>query len=183
MGGMVDRRSLTMKDMWGAVAILVISLVVVLGLMGTIGFGNDTDGGETPTADVVGGFQNSAAALKLPLLVPRGLPADWTPNSFGQTDPLTAGGTRTVVRGGWLTSDGRFVGLVQSTDPADLLVANEIGTGLTSNAVVTAGGADWNVYPGLRAEVAWVRTVGPISVMINGSAGDADFRTLADSLG
>jgi hypothetical protein len=183
MGGMVDRRSLTMKDMWGAVAILVVSLLVVLGLMGTIGFGNDTDNGETPTADVVGGFSNSAAALQLPLLVPRGLPTDWQPNSFAQTDPLTAGGTRTVVRGGWLTPDGRFVGLVQSTDPADVLVANEIGTGLTSNAVVSAGGTDWSVYPGLRDEVAWVRTAGPVSVMINGSATGDDFRTLADSLG
>lgn len=179
---MVDRRSLTMKDMWGAVGILAVVLVVVLGLMGTIGFGNDTENGETPTADVTGGLQKSAAALELPLEIPQGLPADWQPNSFAQTDPFTAGGTRTVVRGGWITGSGRFVGLIQSTDtPADL-IGNEIGPGLTSNALVQAGGVEWDVYPGQRSEVAWVRDAGPIRVMITGSASEDDFRILADSI-
>lgn len=182
MGDMVDRRSLTMKDMWGAVGILAVVLVVVLGLNGTIGFGNSTDNGQTPVADVTGGLQKSAAALKLPLEIPQGLPADWQPNSFAQTDPFTAGGTRIVVRGGWITESGRFVGLVQSTDsPADL-IGNEIAQGLTSKAVVQAGGVDWDVYPGQRSEVAWVHAAGPIAVMITGSASEDDFRTLADAL-
>lgn len=182
MGGMVDRRSLTMKDMWGAVAVLVVSLVVVLGLMGTIGFGNDMNSGETPTADVTAGLTKSAAALQLPLAIPEGLPADWQPNSFAQTDPFTSGGTRTVVRGGWITGSGHFIGLVQSTDAADVLVADEFGSGRTSSAVVPAGGVDWSVYPGARSESAWVRTAGPISIMITGSAPEDDFRTLADSI-
>lgn len=182
MGLMVDRRSLTMKDMWGAVGILAVVLVVVLGLNGTIGFGNSTDNGETPVADVTGGLQKSAAALELPLEVPQGLPAEWQPNSFAQTDPFTSGGTRTVVRGGWITDGGRFVGLVQSTETPDQLVASEFGSARTSTAVVSAGGVDWSSYPGARSEVAWVHQAGPISVMITGSAAEDDFRILADAL-
>ncbi|MEO5833701.1 MAG: DUF4245 family protein [Nakamurella sp.] len=179
---MVDRRSLTMKDMWGAVGVLAVVLVVVLGLMGTIGFGNDTKNGETPVADVTGGLQKSAAALRLPLLIPQGLPADWQPNSFALTDPFTDGGTRTVVRGGWITGSGRFVALIQSTDsPADL-IGNEIGPGLTSRAVVAAGGLDWDVYPGQRSEVSWVHAAGRLAVMITGSASEDDFRILAESI-
>jgi hypothetical protein len=179
---MVDRRSLTMKDMWGAAAVLVVTLLVVLGLMGTISFGNDMDGGETPTADVTGGLQKSAAALELPLEIPAGLPADWQPNSFVQTDPVTSGGGRTVVRGGWITGSGRFIGLIQSTEAPDVLVAAEFGTGRTSTAVINAGGEDWSVYQGARTEAAWVRSAGPISVLITGSAAEEDFRALAGSL-
>ncbi|WP_157970697.1 DUF4245 domain-containing protein [Nakamurella deserti] len=179
---MVDRRSLTMKDMWGAVAVLAVALVVVLGLMGNIGFGNDTDDGQTPTADVVGGFQRSAAALQLPLAVPRGLPAEWQPNSFYQTDPATTGGTASRIGGGWLTAEGRFVTLIQSTATPDVLAAEVFGGGRTSTAVVQAGGTEWSSYPGAREEVAWVRTAGPVTLLITGSASEADFRILADSI-
>ncbi len=180
---MVDRRSLTMKDMWGAVGVLVGSLVLVLGLMGIIGFGNDTSTGATPTADVTGGLQKSAAALNLPLKVPAGLPADWQPNSFVQTDPFTAGGDRTVVRGGWITGSGRFITLIQSTETPPVLISREIGAASTSRSVVQAGGAAWDVHPGQRSEVAWVHAAGPIAVMITGSAPDSDFRILADAIG
>ena len=128
------------------------------------------------------GLQKSAAALELPLEIPQGLPADWQPNSFAQTDPFTAGGTRIVVRGGWITENGRFLGLIQSTDSPTDLIANEIKAGLTSRAVVQAGGVEWDVYPGQRDEVAWVRAAGAISVMITGAASEDDFRVLAASL-
>jgi hypothetical protein len=182
MGVMVDRRSLTMKDMWGAVAVLVVALVVVLGLMGNISLGNDSDNGETPTADAVGGFQRSAAALQLPLAVPQGLPAEWQANSFYQTDPATAGGTATRIGGGWLTGEGKFITLIQSTSAPDVLAADVFQGGRTSTAVVQAGGAEWSSYPGARDEVAWVRTAGPVTLLITGSASEDDFRTLADSI-
>ncbi len=178
---MVDRRSLTMKDMWGAVAVLVVALVVVLGLMGSISFGNDRDGGETPTADVVGGFQRSAAALQLPLAVPEGLPTEWQPNSFYQVDPATAGGTAARIGGGWLTGSG-FITLVQSTSAADVLTADLFQGSRTSTAVVQAGGAAWSSYPAARDEVAWVRSAGPVTLLITGSASEDDFRVLADSI-
>ncbi len=171
-----------MKDMWGAVIVLVVALVAVLGVMGLIGIGNDTDEGETPTADVTGGFQRSAAALQLPLVVPQNLPADWQPNSFVQVDPTTAGGTSTRISGGWITGAGRFITLVQSTDAPASLVAVQFGGSRTSTSLTDAAGSQWSVYPGARDEVAWVRTSGPLTLLITGSASEDDFRTLAASI-
>jgi len=171
-----------MRDMAVAIGVLVVSLVVVVGAMGLLSFGNDTDGGETPTADVLGGFNRAAAALKLPIAVPRDLPASWHGNSFSQVDPLTSGGNRTVVRGGWLTETGAFITLVQSPEtPADL-VGNEIKQGTTSTGTIEAGAAEWAIYPGQRAESAWVRSRDGVSLMITGSATEADFQILAAAI-
>lgn len=176
---MVDRRSLTMRDMALAVGVLVVSLVVVLGAMGNLGFGSNTDNGATPTADVTGGLQRAAAALDLPIEVPAGLPADWHPSSFTQVTPFTDGGTRTVVRAGWITPSGAFVTLIQSPESAQDLVTHEIGRGLALLGTVQAGGAEWNIYPGQRQEPAWVRSTGVLTLLISGSATEADFQTLA----
>lgn len=181
-GVVVDRRNLTMRDMAVAIGVLVVSLVAVVGAMGLLSFGNDTDSGEAPTADVIGGFDRAAAALKLPLAVPHDLPASWHGNSFSQVEPFTSGGTRTVVRGGWLTDTGAFITLIQSPEtPADL-VGNEIKQGTTSTATVEAGAAEWAIYPGQRTESAWVRTRDGVSLLITGSATEADFQTLAAAI-
>ncbi len=180
---MVDRRNLTVRDMTVAVGILVVSLIAVVGAMGGISLGSDTDSGAAPTADVVGGFERAGAALKLPIVVPTGLPSTWQPSSFTQVDPVTAGGTRTVVRGGWLTGDGKFVTLIQSPESPVVLVSNEVGQGLASTASVAAGGATWTVFPGQRTESVWVRSEAGVALLITGSAGEDDFRILAAAVG
>jgi len=180
---MVDRRSLTMRDMAVAIGILVVSLVLVLGAIGALSFGNDTDGGDAPIANVVGELQSAGPALDMPVLVPAGLPADWQGNSFTQETPFSSGGTRTVVRGGWITGSGNFITLIQSTDsPADL-VTTEIGAGLAGQGTVEVAGRSWDVYPGVRDERAWVRVQDSMTLLITGSAGEGDFQLLAGSLG
>ncbi len=179
----VDRRSLTIKDMAGALAILSIGLVVILGAMGLLSFGTTKDDGRAPTADVIGGIQRAAAALKLPLAVPNGLPAEWRGNSFTQTEPVASGGTRTVVRGGWLTSTGKFITLIQSAESPSQLVDNEVEPGLKSSDAVPVGGASWQVYVGQRREPVWVTTRQNVTLLITGSAPPEDFRSLAAAVG
>ena len=165
--------------MAAAVAVLVVGLVVVLLLMGQLGVGSSTDYLPALTADAVGGLERAKADLDLPLIVPVGLPSNWQANSFQMVEP---GGTGqpAVVRAGWLTADGRFIALVQSTaDPADL-VATEIATpGSVGKGTTTAGGVDWQIYPGVRNEVVWVRGAGSLSQLITGSASESDFQVMA----
>ena len=177
---MVDRRNLTMRDMGVAVAILVVSLLVVVGAMGGISFGNGTDNGTAPTADVIGGFASAGTALKAPVVVPQGLPSTWRGNSYSLVDPATQGGGGVAVaRGGWLTETGKFITLIQSPADATALVSQEVGQGLASKGTADAGGAIWNVFPGQRQEPVWVRVHGGITLLITGSAGLDDFQVLA----
>lgn len=171
-----------MRDMALAIVVLVVSLVAVLGAMGLLSVGSQKDNGVAPKVDVIAGLERSGPALKLPIVVPSGLPAGWQGNSFTLADPLSSGGVRTVVRAGWLTEAGRFITLIQSPEPAAALVTNEIGEGLGSAGSLDAGGTTWSQYPGVRDEQAWVRVQDGVTLLITGSAGEADFRTLAESI-
>jgi len=165
--------------MAAAVAVLVGGLVVVLLLMGQLGVGNSTDDAAAPAADAIGGLERAKAELGLPVVVPNGLPSNWQANSF-QVSASTGAGDPTVVRAGWLTPDGRFVSLVQSTaSPGDLVTAEIVTPGSADRGTATAGGLEWQVYPGLRDEVVWVRAAGPLSQLITGSASESDFQVLA----
>lgn len=181
-GAMVDRRSLGMREMAVAIGVLAVSLLAVLAAMGLLGFGSSTDDAQAPTADVTAGLQRARTELGLPLLIPAGLPSNWQPNSFQQLDPKVQGGDRTLVRAGWLTGSGAFITLVQSTETPAVLVGNEVGQGLSSRGTAAGGGAQWSVFPGVRDEPVWVRTVGPLTVLITGSAGESDFQVLAASV-
>ena len=169
-----------MRDMAVAAGVLVVSLIVVIGAMGGWSFGNSTDNGTAPTADVIGGFGKAGPALKLPIVVPQGLPSSWRGNSFSLINPAADGGNGVpVARGGWLTETGKFITLIQSSGQPSALVTQEIGQGLANMGTVKAGGAEWNIFPGQRQEPVWVRTTGSITLLITGSASADDFDILA----
>ena len=176
---MVDRRSLSIRDMAVAAGILVVSLLLVGGAMGLYSFGNATDNGKAPLVAVISGLERARAGSKLPFVVPVGVPSNWQGNSYQLVTPEVDGGTRTLARAGWLTASGKFITLVQSTEAAADLVSSEIGQGLASRGAVQAGGAEWSVFPGLRQEQVWVREIDSITVLITGSASESDFQVLA----
>lgn len=178
----VERRNLTMRHMAGAMGALALCLLAILGLMGWFTFGNSTDDGKAPVVDVIAKLSSSADIVGLPLVVPQGLPATWQGTSFQAVYPTVSGGSRTVVRAGWLTESGRYITLVQSGEVPRDLVTNEIGEGLGGGNQVEAGGATWDTYPGLRSEQVWVRRSGELTLLITGSASEDDFRLLAQAL-
>ncbi len=164
--------------MAAAMGVLAVVLVAVLFAMGLLRFGNATGDAATPTADVTGGLQRARADLDLPFVIPTALPSNWQPNSFQAVGPVS-GNTNALVRAGWLTGSGAFVTLVQSTQAPAELVGTEIGQGLSSRGTAQGGGTQWSVFPGVRQEVAWVRTQDKLTLMITGSASDSDFQVLA----
>ena len=183
MDDVVDRRALGMREMLGAMAALALLLLAVLAVSGVFSAGNDAD--DAPVADVESGIARARAELDLPLVTPAGLPAGWRANSFtvGRPEMSPEGGGVLVVRGGWLTDTGLFITLLQSPAEPTALVSQEVGQGLADLGSVQAGGATWSIFPGQRREQTWVRTVDELTLLITGSAGEADFRILAEAVG
>ena len=159
--------------------IAVITLVLV-GMYGGVSFSpaGPTDG-QVIATDVTGGLQKAQPLVGFPVVIPTGLPAGWTPNSFSFTARPGSTAQPPAARAGWLTSEGRFVTLVQSGGAvADVLTA-ELGAVAPPRGTVQAGGQEWTVTTGRRSEQAWVRTAADVTYLITGSASPDDFRILA----
>jgi len=193
MVGVADRRQKTLRDMALSLGLVAVVALILVGMYGGISFspGQATDG-QTPTADVTGGFQRAEPLVGFTVVIPPGLPADWHPNSFSFTDPATGEGPGATtggppaVRGGWLTPDGRYITLVESSGPVPKVLDAELGGEGTRTASGTeqVGDAEWTVTTGRRGEAAWFRTDGTdggVTFLITGTATPDDFRTLAQA--
>lgn len=168
-----------------SMSVLVAVVLGFVALYGGFSFapGGSTNGATTPTADVLGGFERADRVVDFTPAVPRGVPAEWHPNSFDVTDPdsLPAGALPTV-RGGWITPDGRFVTLIESHGALSAVLGAELGAVPAPTARVQAGGADWSVTAGRRAEAAWYREVDGVVYLITGDADPTAFQTVAGSI-
>lgn len=180
---MADRRNMGMKDMLVAIGVVVGALLLVVWSYSGFTFapGGPAEG-PAPTADAIGGFTKAGPALEFPAVTPQGLPAEWTANFFLlKTAENYGADVVELARAGWLTGDG-FIALIESpASPADVLT-QEIGPGSAAAGSITEGGRSWALYPGRAGEVAWVAEGDGATLVITGSAGEADFVTLARSL-
>lgn len=177
------------------------TMVVVLVLVGLIALyqgnvsvspGAQVTAGETPTADVISGFQHAQATLPFTVIVPQSVPEDWHPNSLTVSDPMTDNvgvtkvGTVPTVRGGWITPTGAFITLIEAAGTIDQVVAGELGESRPVLGRIETGGAEWTVTTGVRREAAWLRTVddgdGVTTFLITGNAAEDDFRILAGAI-
>lgn len=191
---MADRRKLGAKDMavTMAVVLVVVGLIALYGRNVSFAPGAATQGGEIPTAEVIGGFQHARGTMSFPVTVPEGIPGSWHPNSFSVSDPavsnlgVTAVGTLAAVRGGWITDTGAFIQLVEAAGTVNDVVTSEFGDSRPVLDTVQAGGSPWTVTTGVREETAWLRSVddpaGMTTFLITGNAPEADFRVLADAV-
>lgn len=174
-----------MRDMALSIGLIGVVVLLFVWLNGglSISGGRPADTGSAPTANAVQEFADAPRVLPFAPAVPKNIPAGWHPNSAATTDPESApAGTPLTVRGGWLV-DGRFIALVATNAaPTDLLSA-EFAAAAPDSGTVWAGGAEWTVTAGLRSEVAWFRTgTHGITYLITGSADQATFRSVADSI-
>ncbi len=165
-----------------AVVLVVVGLIALYGSQVTFSPGHPTEG-PVPTADVHHGFEHAQSTMDFPIVVPRGVPEAWHPNSFTVSDPSIDGpGTVATVRGGWVTPDDTFVMLVESAGDPDQLLNAEFGSARSSHGTVDAGGTTWQVTTGQRTELAWFRHTGATTFLITGDASEADFVTVAESV-
>lgn len=172
------------------VVVLVVAGLIAL-YQGNVSFspGAQVTPGETPTAEVISGFEHARATMPFPVVVPSGIPEDWHPNSMSVSDPATDNlgvtkvGAVPTVRGGWITPAGAFITLVEAAGTIDQVVAGELGESRPATGTVQAGGAEWTVTTGVRSETAWLRTVdgaaGMTTFLITGNAAEGDFETVA----
>ena len=173
-----------MRDLLGAIALLLLPIALVLGVTRACTF---SPGG--PTIDPAAGPRVDAAA-ELRALAPRvpfavrvpAVPPGWRANAV---DQQLIDGSR-VVRAGFVTPEGRFVRLVQTdADEAALLAAE--GEVPPATGTVEVAGVRWTVLESDRQAPVWVARVDggggpPVGLLLTGSGGDAVLRTLAEAL-
>lgn len=176
------RSALRIRDLLGAVGLLLVIVFVVGGLSRGCSFapgGPSVDPDAAPRVDAPLQLRALAGSTPFPLRVPA-VPAEWRANAV---DALPVGSTGDrAVRTGYLTPDGRYLRVVQSdTDEASLLAVEAQGRPDAQGAVDVAG-TTWVTYADDTPEPIRIADLGDVRLLITGSASDGDFRTLAAAL-
>jgi Protein of unknown function (DUF4245) len=176
------------RDMFWSIAPLVVACVVLAGLLGMCSFQPGGPGkGPTPNYDAPAALQADAAALKIPIRLPR-LPDGWQSNS-GDRGGIDGGRTssgqqvRAVTsRVGYLAPSGMYLSLTQSNADETKLVAS-INSDVYPTGTQDVNGVTWVVYEGPDAEPVWTTRLtgptGPAQIAITGAGGTDEYRTLA----
>jgi hypothetical protein len=186
MGPVTDkpgRASLRMRDMIGAVVVLLLIIGALLAFYGGCSFspgGPTIDPDAAPTADASGELRRAAGSAAFAVREP-GVPAGWRANSASTTAVGSGATASVVVRVGFVTGAGAFLQLSQSGGDAGEVVAKETGQAEPPKATgsVDVDGVTWTTYPGRRDEDAWVTDLDGTVLLVTGSAGEPEFRLLA----
>jgi hypothetical protein len=158
---------------------LVISLLVLLVPVLVLVGGYQLLSGRTePVAVDPSSAIIAAQQAGLRVAEPVGLASDWVPVS-AVFRPVEDGGT---LRLGYVTPAGDPVQVVQSTVPADELLAGELPEGVAPAGEIDLGDAVWQRYPGRPGETALMRRESDRTLLVVGPASQTELRTLAASL-
>jgi hypothetical protein len=173
------RSALTVRDMVGAVVVLVVIVLVFAGVTRSCSFapgGPSVEPGAGPTVDAPAQLRVLAGSMPFPLRVPV-LPPGWRATTV-DTARVGPVGAR-AVRTGYLTSEGRYLRLVQSdADEAALLASEAKGPPVASGPVVV-NGTTWVSYTDDTREPIRIAALDGVRLLITGSGSDDEFRTLA----
>jgi hypothetical protein len=198
--GKPPRSALSMRDLLGAVALLVVVVLAFAGLTRSCSFapgGPTTDPSAGPTVDAPTQLRALAATTPFALRVPA-VPAGWRANAV---DTMRVGpAAHLSVRTGYVTPAGRYMRLDQSdADEAELVMAeaeeagaaprpertasvsrpSDEGARLVASGTVDVAGTNWVTYTDGTPEPIRVADVDGVRLLITGSGGDDEFRTLA----
>lgn len=179
-GGHPGRAGLRMRDMIGAVAVLLAIIGVVMAFYGGCTFspgGPSVDPSSIPSVDAANELSRTARSVDFPLRSPA-VPKDWQANSTGTA---AVGAGEIVVRVGWITASGAFVQLSQSGGSVEDVLVKETGAekAPAADGSVEVAGTTWTNYPSRRNEPAWVTDMDGTVLLITGSAPEKEFRELA----
>ena len=174
-----SRSSMTVRDLLGALALLVVVVLAIGALTRGCAFapaGPTVDPSAGPTVDARAQLRALSGSTPFALRVPA-VPADWRSNAVGVVRVGPAGDR--AVRTGYLTPPGRYLRVTQSdADEAELLAAESQDTPVASGTVEVAGTA-WVVYADDTREAIRIAQLDGVRLRITGSGDDAEFRTLA----
>ena len=114
-----------------------------------------------------------------PLLVPQRLSRDWQPTSV-RTDAgaVTEPGSPVTLQIGWYTPDGEYAGYVISDD-ARVGALTDVLRHATADGTVQVDGQAWRRSTTERGETALTRAEGTATLLVTGSASEAELETLA----
>ena len=153
--------------------VLLIPIAIVVGLQKFL-----FDGDKPIAVDPAAAVADARAAAAFPVLVPTGLPEDWTVTSARFQRP--AGGA--TLRLGYVDPDGKPLLLVQSSVPSAQLIPAELGETAKAGPQVTVGPTAYQRYDSARGEPALVRTETGKTVIAVGTTEEKTLRELVASL-
>ncbi|SNR32208.1 Protein of unknown function [Haloechinothrix alba] len=174
------------RDMAWSLAVLLAIVGVLTWILGSCQLspgGPSVDPGAVPDVDADRELARMARRVDFPLRTPE-LDEAWRATSANMSTASGQDGDR-IVRVGWVTPEGEYARLAQSPAVASFVVADEADG--VSQEVEPAGSVDigsraWAVYPAHEQEQAWVTSIDGVRVMVTGSAGEQELRTLAEAV-
>ena len=168
----------------GFVRDLAISLiVVVVPLVALVAFCQPR-GENPPTVDPTETYRAAKREAGFPILTPTGLDGSWqATNAAYRTEQ---DGSKSL-RVSYIPSRNDYIQLLQTDEPAEQLIPNEVGAadGQAPRPVATEqiGGRAWLRFAGRRdGEWAYVLEGNGYTVIVAGNAGRDHFRTFISSL-
>lgn len=112
------------------------------------------------------------------VLTPRGLPATWRPTSTEFVPP--SAGVKASFRIGYVSPSGKYAEFLQSDDAADA-VAAQYGP-LSQDGPISVGSRSWEGFHRADGRQLLRASIGAVTVIVTGSAGQAELVQLAGSL-
>jgi phage tail tape-measure protein len=175
------RAGLGMRDMVGAMVVLLVIVGVLVAVTRGCSFdpgAPSSDPATAPSVNVSAKLSQAASSVTFPVRRPE-VPSSWHANSSSTAAVGSGSAANVVVRVGWVTPAGRFVQLGQSGGAAADVLAAETGSAPARSGSESVDGVSWEVYPSRRDEVAWAGTLDGVVVVITGSGTEQEFRQLA----
>jgi hypothetical protein len=159
----------------GARDIILSMLVLLVPLALVVALFRFQGGESVQTVDTAPAIADAQAA-RFPLAVPTQLDSGWRPLSavFQRSGGLT-------LRIGYLTPNGDTAQLVESNRPETALLDDTIGS-RPAGTTRPIGGEDWQHYDLANGNRAFVLTSADRTLVVYGSASDAELGVLAASL-
>ncbi len=166
----------------GLVGAMIVTVVLVLAFVAFRSIFRENP--ETPVRTVDWKIQVKAgtADRKLSMLAPPALPTGWKATSASYDT-----GSSPAWHLGLLTASRKYVGIEEGRSSVEDLVAEHVDPDAVKGRRVQLGGETWQQWSDAGGDYGLSRTLtGPDrqqeSVLVVGSAADADIRSLADGL-
>ena len=133
------------------------------------------------TADPASTVRLAAARAGYPVQAPTGLAPGFLPTSARTDAGNAAPGDPVTLEIGYLTPKKEYAGFVESDD-ATATPVRAVLDGAEQRGTVDIGGTAWTRSTTRRGETALSRTVNRVTLVVTGSAGDAELTTVAASI-
>jgi hypothetical protein len=163
---------------------LAASLLIVVALVAVVIRPSQPQAGVDFGIDYRASAADAQSAFDGELAVPE-LPDTWKANRAEATLDSADGVDRFDV--GFVTPDGRFLEVTQGREANDSWIADQVADA-RATTTATIGGVTWDVYdrraasdPG-NVAYALVATSGDVTIVVSGTADDAEFDQLATAV-